>query len=262
MRRKNEKILRPVHPNVGIEVEYRRRLLLAVSQMHAAVLGKVGAEYQSNSPIAQDSVEDFVHMLRQQFGRWMARFDGMAQELAAYFAQTAAQRADGALKAILKKGGMAVEWHMTSVQEEVLHSTIAQNVALIRSIPANYLGQVEQAVLRSVQTGRDLRQLQDDIMKNFGVAKRRAALIARDQNNKATAALTRARQIEVGVTEAIWLHSGGGKEPRPSHVRAGRDRVHYDVRKGWFDPDEREWILPGQLINCRCVSRAVIGGFV
>jgi len=261
--RKNEKVLRPVHPNVGIEMEYRRRLLLAIGQMHTAVLGRVSSDYQREPPpIAQDDrVESFLHMLRQQFGRWMARFDAMAQELAAYFAQTTAQRSDAVLRSILKKGGMSVEWHPTPAQQEILHSTIAQNVALIRSIPARYLDQVEQAVLRSVQTGRDLKQLQGDIQRQFGVAKYRAALIARDQSNKATAALTRVRQVEVGVTEAVWLHSGGGKHPRPSHVKAGRDRVRYDVRKGWFDPHEHEWVLPGQLINCRCVSRSVIKGF-
>lgn len=71
MLRKNEKILRPVHPNVGIEMEYRRRLLLAIGQMHTAVLGRVSADYRREPPaIAQDDrVESFVHMLRQQFGR-------------------------------------------------------------------------------------------------------------------------------------------------------------------------------------------------
>lgn len=97
----------------------------------------------------------------------MARFDAMAQELAAYFAQSIAQRSDAALRAILKKGGMSVEWRPTPARQEVLHSTIAHNVALIRSIPANYLGQVEQALLRSVQTGRDLKQLQGDIERQF-----------------------------------------------------------------------------------------------
>lgn len=263
MRRKNEKVLRPVHPNVGIEMEYRRRLRLAIEQMHTAVIGRVSAAYRLEPPaIAQDdTIESFVHTLRQLFGRWMARFDAMAQELAAYFSQSVATRSDYVLRAVLRRGGIAIEWRPSPAQQEVLRAIAHENVALIRSIPANYLGQVEQAVMRSVQTGRDLKQLQEDIMKQFGVAKRRAALIARDQSNKATASLTRVRQIEVGVTEAVWMHSGGGKHPRPSHVKAGRDHVRYDVLKGWFDPHEREWVLPGQLINCRCVSRSVIRGF-
>jgi uncharacterized protein with gpF-like domain len=116
-------------------------------------------------------------------------------------------------------------------------------------------------VMRSVQTGRDLGRLAKDLQKQFGVTKRRAALIARDQNNKATASMTRVRQVQLGITEAIWVHSGAGKHPRPTHVKAGRDSVRYDVSKGWFDPDAKQWIWPGILVNCRCVSKPVIKGF-
>jgi uncharacterized protein with gpF-like domain len=107
---------------------------------------------------------------------------------------------------------------------------------------------------------RDLKQLQNEIMHNFGVAKRRAALIARDQNNKPTAAINREWALEAGAKYAIWMHSGAGKEPRPSHVKAGRERVRFRIDKGWFDPHERKWIQPGELINCRCSCRIVIQG--
>jgi uncharacterized protein with gpF-like domain len=93
------------------------------------------------------------------------------------------------------------------------------------------------------------------------VTKRRAALISRDQNNKATAVITRVRQQELGVAEAIWVHSTAGKTPRPTHVKAGRERVRYAIAEGWYDPHEKKNVWPGELINCRCVSRAVIPGF-
>ena len=85
-----------------------------------------------------------------------------------------------------------------------------------------------------------------------------AALIARDQNNKATATITRARQEDLGITHAYWIHSNGGKKPRPSHVKAGQEKTVYEVSKGWFDPDEGEYIWPGMLINCRCVCKAIL----
>jgi uncharacterized protein with gpF-like domain len=72
--------------------------------------------------------------------------------------------------------------------------------------------------MRSVQSGRDLVQLTKDMQEQFGVTHRRAAFIARDQNNNATAAMTRARQDELRLNEAIWVHSGAGKHPRPTHV--------------------------------------------
>jgi uncharacterized protein with gpF-like domain len=62
----------------------------------------------------------------------------------------------------------------------------------------------------------------------------------------------------LGITEAVWLHSGGGKVPRPTHVRNNGRR--YSVAEGWLDPAEGRRVFPGELINCRCVSRAVMPG--
>jgi uncharacterized protein with gpF-like domain len=88
-----------------------------------------------------------------------------------------------------------------------------------------------------------------------------AALIARDQNNKATAVFVRVRQKQAGITKAMWLHSHGGKEPRKTHL--ANDGKLYDPAKGWFDPDPkvRRHIYPGELINCRCSSITVVPGF-
>jgi uncharacterized protein with gpF-like domain len=173
-----------------------------------------------------------------------------------------AQRTDAALRAILKKGGFAVKFRMTRAMNDVLRATIAEQVGLIRSIPEQYLAQVQGSVMRSVQAGRDLGTLAKELQAHYGVIKRRAAFIARDQNNKSTAMMTRVRQTELGIKRAEWRHSGGGKTPRPSHVKASRDRIQYDVDRGWFDPDEGRYIFPGELINCRCVARSIIPGFV
>ena len=151
---------------------------------------------------------------------------------------------------------------MTPVQRDILQATIQSNVELIKSIPAQYLTQVQGSVMRSVQTGRDLGTLAKELQEHYGVTKRRAAFIARSQNNLATASMTReSRQTELGITEAIWTHSGGGKHPRPSHLAAGRSKTKYDVKTGWYDPEVGKNIWPGELPNCRCVSRAVVKGF-
>jgi len=103
--------------------------------------------------------------------------------------------------------------------------------------------------------------LADTLRKQFAVSRKRAALIARDQNNKITASLTRARYLEIGVQEAIWVHSHAGKEPRPTHLKAGRDRVRFRVDDGWYDPAVKRHILPGEEINCRCTMMPILKGF-
>ena len=150
---------------------------------------------------------------------------------------------------------------LTRAANDVLQATTGANVALIKSIAQQHLADVEGLVMRSVAAGRDLGTLAKEIEARYGVTKRRAALISRHQNNLATATITRVRQESLGIKQAVWVHSHAGAHPRPSHVTAGAEKVVYDVATGWFDPDEGKYIRPGELINCRCVSRPIIPGF-
>jgi uncharacterized protein with gpF-like domain len=259
------KILAPVHPNVGIAVEYRRRLHREIEAMHRSLVYWISAAYRAHPPVlAQDAASPaswLSRAMRQLAKRWNDRFDVLAVDLAKYFAKQAWQRSDASLAAALKKGGMTVKFRPTKAVNDALAANIAENVGLIKSIAQQHLTQVEGMVMRSVQTGRDLASLTKDLQQAYGLSLRRASFIARDQNNKATAIVTRVRQVEIGATQAVWLHSGGGREPRPSHVAMSGKL--YDIRTGWFDRDEGkngEWLWPGTAINCRCVSKVVIPG--
>ena len=263
-RPKGETVLKPMRPNVGIEIELRRRLLALIDEMNGSILYWTKAAYRQNEPdaatLAQDETPaaEIMKAIRGLRKRWLARFDKAAKDLADYFSIAVKDRSDAALKKILKDGGFSIEWRMTPAMKDILRATVEENVSLIKSIPSQHFDKIEGMVMRSVQTGRDLQQLTDDLQKSFGVTRRRAEFIARDQNNKATAAFRRARYIEVGIEEAIWRHSGGGREPRPSHVKAGKESVRFSVAEGWEDPDAGEKIQPGQLINCRCFCRPVL----
>ena len=137
-----------------------------------------------------------------------------------------------------------------------LQATIAENVGLIRSIPEKYFTEVEGLVMRSVARGRDLSYLTDELQKRYGITRRRAALIARDQNNKATSVMQAARQQSLGITQGVWRHSHAGKEPRPSHVKA--DGKVFELSKGMYL--DGKWVMPGEEINCRCTWSPVIPG--
>lgn len=247
--------------SAALEIAYRRRLDKLVDAMANSVSYWLGASYRTNPPeMAEDasparSLSLTVRALRR---RWERNFDRLARDLARYFARTVASRTDLALKSALKRGGFTVEFKMTSAMNDVVQATVAENVSLIKSIPQQYFTQIEGAVMRSVQAGRDLHSLSEALQHQHGVTKRRAALISRDQNNKATASLTRVRYQELGIERARWLHSAGGKEPRPSHVKASQERIIFDVREGWFDPHVKQFILPGQLVNCRCTMVPVL----
>lgn len=259
---RNDKVLRPTRPNAGVEAMFRRRLLEEIEAMGLSIRYWLEAAYKAYPPrMAMDATpaNELRDALAKLSRQWLYRFDELSNWLADHFAQDVADRSDHALNAALRRAGFTVKFKMTPAMRDILRATVHENVNLIRSIPAQHLTQVEGMVMRSVQTGRDLSSLSRDLQERLGVSKRRAALIARDQNNKATSAFTRARQVELGVQEAIWQHSHAGKKPRPTHVRM--DGKKYDVTEGMYDSAEGRNVFPGELINCRCTSRSVIPGF-
>lgn len=252
--------LPPVRPNAGLRAVYRARLEAAVQELHNSVLYWLKAAWRQQPRLAQDApVADLRDLFRRLGRRWERRFNELAPELAAYFAQKASDRVSGKLRELLKERGMSVEFVMSRPVRLAYQAVLAENVGLIKSIAREHLGKVEGEVMRSVAAGRDLATLTTGLQAQYGLTRRRAALVARDQNNKATAVITKARQLELGVTHARWRHSHGGQRPRPSHVEA--DGTVYEIERGWWDPDERAWVWPGTLINCRCVSEPVIPGF-
>lgn len=259
---KKPKVLRPVLPDAGLEAEYRKKMRSWMQLMHDSVSHWITVAYRKNEPeMAMDAVpaKELQKAVKKLVKRWKRNFNEAAPLLAKWFATKAYKRSSKRLQKILKDAGISVQFNMTKSQRDIFHATVHANTSLIRSIPSQYLTQVEGIVMRSVQVGGDLSILTHQLESQFGVTKKRAAFIARDQNSKATAALTRARQLELGVTHAIWQHSHAGKVPRPTHVAMNGKR--YDIKKGMWDSHEKAWVLPGTLPNCRCFSRSVIKGF-
>lgn len=258
--------LRAARPNHGITLAYRRKIMCLVKEMSDSVEYWLRAAYRANEPaMAQDAtpageLQVAVNRLARQ---WQRNINDAAPLLARWFAKEASKRSDAMLQRILRDAGISVrfKWRMTAQMRDVFNATVHENVGLIKSIPQQYLGEVQGLVMRSVQSGRDLGTLTRELQKRYGITERRAALIALNQNNQATAAMQRVRQTELGIEEAVWLHSHAGKEPRPTHL--ANDGKRYKIATGWFDPDPkvRKHIWPGQLINCRCVSRPIVKGF-
>lgn len=291
---KRRQNMRGSRPNAGVEAMYRQKLQSMIGEMHASVDYWLASAYRNNPPeMTQDGpilhvVHDAVRVddgigdghgangsellamdrrtpadiLKDAFDvlakRWLKRFDDAASHLAGWFAQATSVRSDVQLQQILRRSGFAVRFQMTPAMRDIVDATVHENVSLIRSIPQQYLTQVEGAVMRSVTAGRDLASLTKELREQYGVTKRRAKLIAHSQNNMATAAFTRVRQVEHGL-QAIWVHSRAGKTPRPTHL--ANNGKSYDPTVGWYDPAERKRIFPGELINCRCFSRTVVPGF-
>lgn len=139
---------------------------------------------------------------------------------------------------------------LTPRVRQIVGASVTENVALIKSIPTQYADSIQQAVMRSIVSGRGMADLQPDILKLNGQQRKRAGLIARDQTSKATSAINVARMKDLGVRKFEWLHSSGSKEPRPMHVEMSGNVYSMDDPPV-IDPDGTRG-FPGELINCRC----------
>jgi uncharacterized protein with gpF-like domain len=259
-----ERTLRPVHANAGIAAAYRRKIEALIDEMNDSVRYWLSASFKANTPvIAQDELpsEALRQAVRKLSRRWQKQFRDAAPKLADYFAQAASQRSDAALRKILKDAGISVKFTMTRAQQDILRATVNENVKLITNIPEQYFTQVEVSVMQAVTTGRDLATLTKELTERHGIERRRAALIARDQSNKITSALQHARYRELDITQAKWMHSGGGKTQRHKHVAFSAGKLGgpiYDVKVGAKIGDKGQLVFPGQEISCRCVARPIL----
>lgn len=192
---------------------------------------------------------------------WNKRFDKLSRDVAHNFASRSFRGYETAMKAALKEAGFTVSFRPTKAVLESYKLVVADNVGLIRNLQASLYNKIQQDTWASVRAGGDMHELSTKLIKSYGIEANRAKLIARDQNNKAKAVIETARRKELGLKKGRWQHSRAGKEPRPVHVKWGREGKLFDLKKGLYDPDAKEWVFPGQLIGCRCTSEAIIPGF-
>lgn len=143
----------------------------------------------------------------------------------------------------------------------------AQNAQLIQSLPDQELERVSGIVERGLQEGATYSTIAGNLQKSFGITRRRATLIARDQTKKLNSSLTKLRQQEIGVTEFTWLTSDD-ERVRASHRVLDGKICRWDDPTVYKDSKDGKWkkkseiggdpVHPGVAVNCRCNSIAIL----
>ena len=248
-----------VRASAAVKQKYFKRLMSIIDEMNNSVNWWLGARYKEHEKeiIASDSAaSDIEKELKDLMKRWSKRFDEAAKDIAKDFVKSAVNHSTNNLKALLKKAGWTTNLKLSQHAQDKLKAMMIENINLIKSIEKEYFTQLTTITMESITRGRDLAYLKDEIKKRYGVAERRAALIARDQNNKATSIITHTEYEELGITEAIWKHNPGSKEPRHEHLMAN-NKV-YDISKGMYFESADRYVFPGEEINCGCTSEPII----
>lgn len=136
-----------------------------------------------------------------------------------------------------------------------------RSVGLIRNLTDDVAAQIEKALFQAITEGWSTARMAEMLRDRFGLADRRARLIARDQAATFNGELNRIRMTQAGVTEYVWSTSLDERvRGNPVGKYASAKPSHW-AREGqvfsWTKPPEGGH--PGMAINCRCVARAVIG---
>lgn len=254
----------PLNPSAAAEIRYYDRMAKPINIMTAEVekqIKKLFSSPDAKEYFAQDaSIASQARILTNSLtNKFNNLFASIAKPMAEQVAAEADKTSSTALHSSIQKlsGGLSLPTTvLTGELNEMLTATVAENVALIKSISQKYLSGVQGAVMRSITTGNGLQDLVPYLAKHKEITLRRARFIAKDQTKKAFENLSTDRMLAIGVDEAEWLHTGGSNHPRKSHV-AMTGQI-FDLRKGLYDPEAEQYVMPGELPGCRCRKVPVI----
>lgn len=160
-----------------------------------------------------------------------------------------------------------VKFDLTPRLKRTIQQQLRDNIDLISTkrikdgpaIPRKSFARLRDMARESIERGRDLAGFTKDLTESFGITRRRASLIARDQNNKMTALFQRTRQLDCGITKAMWVHTAASLKPREEHEEF--DRMTYSVEEGHDFDDGFGPVVPGIAVNCGCLSMPIIPGY-
>lgn len=256
--------VKPLYPQ-SVEREFQRvtdaylKLFFRILKKYLPEIREAAVEEE----IRQDSLDDLVSIIRKVFlnmgielEKVLSVFDlrrklNLMANMTRKLSIREWKRAVHALLGI----NILDDYYLGEFYREALRQWVDSNVNLISTIPKNLLGQMENIVLDGFLNGRTTAAIVKEIEKVYGIGKRHARLIARDQLAKLNGELARLQQTDAGVTEYIWSDSGDVRV-RDSHKHLNGKRFSWDAPPV-VDARTGRRCHPGEDYQCRCVALPV-----
>lgn len=136
----------------------------------------------------------------------------------------------------------------TAIQNEMKIS-LAWNIDLITNVSADMKRRIADIVWSGWRSNEPRREIAKRINEAVGIERRRALRISVDQTTKLSADLDRARMLEMGITDWVWVHSRKA-HPRLDHVARNGKEYNWITNR---PPD-----VPGELPFCGCKARPLL----
>lgn len=257
----NRRKARGVRPDMTNGINHNvelQRIVKSVSRdvndIVMPVVRNLAPEYQRDAAITLDSwVDVLTAALRTVRQRYESpQFLALVADIARRFVTTANNSNRRRTERDL---GIDIYSDSQTLQDYLAVST-ADNVALIKSIPSQYLTQVESIVMANVRAGGRPSNIAKALQQQLGVTERRAKMIARDQVNKINSNLASMRIKDVGYKYFKW-ETSNDERVRDRHEDVSKRVTAYGKGVYRFDNppivDQNLPQLPGEPIQCRCV---------
>lgn len=158
-------------------------------------------------------------------------------------------------KTISKTLGIDIldDYYSGDLYKAVLEKWVSENVDLIKTVPKTSLDKMKKLVYGNYMNGKPTTSIVKEIQRQYGMDKRHARLIARDQTAKLNASITQQQHKDAGVSKYEWSTSGDGR------VRKSHKRLNGKIFS-WNNPPETDGgrrCHPGEDYQCRCCALPV-----
>lgn len=239
----------PGRPSRANELWYKAELLKLVRHIALVTKSEVLPLLKSESiflgdALAPATVSHRLNLLSRRFGN----IDTTAKRLSRQAVQRNLFATDKQLiEHIQKTIGIDIRPILQS-EDIAAELRIAEqaNIALIKSIPAQYFDKVRKKLDQNYEQGGRWEELADAMDDAEEVTESRVKLIARDQTSKMNGAFNRVRQVSIGIKKYKW-RTAGDERVRPTH------HANDGQTFSWGAPPS-ETGNPGEDVNCRCVA--------
>lgn len=145
------------------------------------------------------------------------------------------------------------DYYLGDFYKEMLEEWVKENVDLIKTIPEETLDKMKAIVYEGFADGKTTTRMLKEIQHTYGISRRRARFIARDQVAKLNGQIQHAQQEDSGITKYIWSTAGDER------VRRSHKELNGKIFE-WNDPplnSDGRRCHPGEDYGCRCIGRPV-----
>lgn len=256
-----------LRPAVSIGEDYAKSINVLITAMHREIINGIkeltqaygqDSELPENGSIAAQA-RIWVNYLLKKYRHLFAK---LAKRSTSKMVDRIMRNSAATLKMSLRDmaGHLFIKTdYMDDRLRDISIAASTESANMIKTIPEQYLGDVQKAVLRSVASGRGYTDLVPFFQQYYRANKRKAKLQAMNQTRAFYANVNAARMEKLGIEEFIWVHSGGGRDPRKEHVEMdGKIFRLDDLPVIYHDKGIPIRGLPGQAANCRCVMRPLL----